>query len=132
MGALIRRILQSLLKGKKPPARPGAAGNRANQSGNGSRRRDECVGDCKESGSQQKRANDPIKDKEKLERQMQQRGWTYEQIEEAVKTGKSYPARNFQTGGPATRYVHPQTGRSVIIDDATGGIIQVGGDGFKF
>ncbi len=79
-----------------------------------------------------KRPNDPIKDKEKLERQMQQRGWTYDQVEEAIAKGAQHPAKNFKTGGSATRYVHPETGRSVIIDDITKGIIQVGGDGFKF
>jgi Colicin E5 ribonuclease domain len=75
---------------------------------------------------------DNIKDQEKLKRQMEQRGWTNEQISEAVEKGQQFPAKNFQSGNPATRYVHPTTGRSVIIDDVTKGIIQVGGDGFRF
>ncbi|EUB98383.1 RHS repeat-associated core domain containing protein-containing protein [Rhizobium sp. CF080] len=78
------------------------------------------------------RPPDTIKNLEKLERQMEQRGWSYKQIEEAVEKGKQHPATNFKTGGPATRYEHPTTGRSVIIDDTTKGIIQVGGDGFDF
>ena len=32
----------------------------------------------------------------------------------------------------ATRYVHPETGRSVVIDNVTGEVIHVGGDGFKY
>jgi hypothetical protein len=39
---------------------------------------------------------------------------------------------NLETGAPATRYVHPETGRSVIIDDLTGDVIHVGGDGFIY
>ncbi|MCJ9670259.1 MULTISPECIES: RHS repeat-associated core domain-containing protein [unclassified Neorhizobium] len=75
---------------------------------------------------------DSIKNQEKLERQMEQRGWTHKQIDEAVQNGKQHPATNYQTGGAATRYEHPETGRSVIIDNTTKGVIQVGGDGFKF
>ena len=75
---------------------------------------------------------DSIKDKEKQKRQMEQRGWTNEQISEAVEKGQKFHATNHKTGNPATRYVHPTTGRSVIIDDVTKGVIQVGGDGFKF
>lgn len=78
------------------------------------------------------RKADKIKDQAKLERQMKKRGWTHEQVEEAVVLGKKFPAKNLQTGGSATRYVHPSTGRSVIIDNKTRGIIQVGGDGFKY
>ena len=75
---------------------------------------------------------DPIKDSAKLERQMIQRGWTQEQIQEAIQNGARYPARNNQTGEAATRYVHPKTGRSVVIDNKTGGIIHVGGNGFRY
>jgi hypothetical protein len=78
------------------------------------------------------RTPDPIKNQAKLERQMQSRGWTYEQIEEAVMSGERFPAKNFQTGGDATRYIHPKTGRYVIIDNQTNGIIQVGKDDFNF
>ncbi|XNY04257.1 RHS repeat-associated core domain-containing protein (plasmid) [Sinorhizobium meliloti] len=78
------------------------------------------------------RPNDPIKDAAKLERQMAQRGWTREQVEEAIARGRQFPETNFQTGGPATRYVHPETGRSVIVDNVTKGIIHVGGNGFRY
>ena len=63
---------------------------------------------------------------------MKQRWWTQEQIDDAVKKGEQVPATNFQTGGPATRYINPSSGQSVIIDNNSGGIIHVGGPGFKY
>lgn len=72
------------------------------------------------------------KDREKLERQMAARGWTYAQIDEAKAGGQSFPAVNHETGKSATRYIHPDTSRSVIIDDETGETIHVGGDGFVY
>jgi hypothetical protein len=65
--------------------------------------------------------------------QMQQRGWTPQQIDEALAKGESFPApNNVNPGNSATRYVNPQTGRSVVIDDATKEILLVGGDNFKY
>lgn len=87
--------------------------------------------DCP-TGKCDKKKADPIKKDDKLRRQMEKRGWTDEQIDEAIKSGQKFPAKNFQTGGPATRYVHTKTGRSVIVDDTTKGIIHVGGDGFLY
>lgn len=63
---------------------------------------------------------------------MRSRGWTAEQIDEAVKSGSRIDARNKENGNPATRYVSPTTGRSVVIDNATNEVIQVGEDNFKF
>ena len=64
--------------------------------------------------------------------QMNDRGWTPEQIEEAVVGGESFPADNrINPGNGAIRYVHPSTGRSIIIDAKTNEIIQLGGDRFK-
>ena len=63
---------------------------------------------------------------------MRQRGWTWDQIEEAIRSGTSHPTRNHETGGAAKRYVHPVTGRSVVIDQETGNAIHVGGDGFIY
>lgn len=60
------------------------------------------------------------------------RGWTQDQIDEAVQKGDRHAALNRETGAVATRYVHPQSGRSVVIDDATGEVIHVGGDGFLY
>ena len=65
----------------------------------------------------------------KLRLQIQKRGWTDEMILEALKT-PGIPTKGKK--GPATRYVHPKTGKSVIVDDATGEIFHVGGDGFKY
>ena len=72
------------------------------------------------------------KDSAKLARQMVQRGWTQAQIDEAIAGGVRHQAVNNETGGPATRYIHPVTGRSVVIDDQTNEVIHVGGDGFIY
>ena len=64
---------------------------------------------------------------------MQRRGWTPEQITEAIQGGERHSAQNLvNNGNPATRYVHPTTGRSVVLDNATNEVIHVGGDGFKY
>jgi hypothetical protein len=65
--------------------------------------------------------------------QMEKRGWTQKQVSDAISRGKSYPAENLvNKGNPATRYVNPETGRSIVIDDVTREVIHVGGDGFKY
>jgi hypothetical protein len=65
----------------------------------------------------------------KLRAQMAKRGWTEAQIREALLT-QVIPIHGKK--GPATRYVHPRrTGRSVVVDDATGEVFHVGGDGFE-
>lgn len=64
---------------------------------------------------------------------MEKRGWTPQQISEAIASGKSYPAPNkISPANGATRYIHPKTGRSVVRDNKTGEIIQVGGDGYGY
>lgn len=73
-----------------------------------------------------------VKSPARLARQMIARGWTSEQIEEARRNGERRPAFNSETGNPATRYIHPVTGRSVVIDDVSGDVIHVGGDGFIY
>ncbi len=73
-----------------------------------------------------------MKPPDKLRRQMLARGWTAEAITEARSKGAAHPAVNRETGGAATRYVHPVTGRSVVIDDTSGEVIHVGGDGFIY
>ena len=72
------------------------------------------------------------KDPAKLARQMSVRGWTLDRVAEARESGERHPAVNRETGGPATRYIHPGTGRSMVIDDASGDVIHVGGDGFIY
>jgi hypothetical protein len=64
---------------------------------------------------------------------MAERGWTLEQITEATQNGASFAAiNNVNPGNAATRYVHPTTGRSVVVDNVTGEVIPVGGDGFVY
>jgi len=73
------------------------------------------------------------KSAQKWQRQMQRRGWTPEQIDDAIANGQTFPApNNIDPGNGGTRYVNPQTGRSVVIDNKTGEVIHVGGDGFKY
>ena len=64
---------------------------------------------------------------------MSKRGWTPQEILDAYKQGVSYPASDVAAGGtPATRFVHPTTGKSVVINNATGRVIHVGGTGFRY
>jgi hypothetical protein len=81
---------------------------------------------------------------------MAQRGWTPQQITEAIQNGQQFPAVNNVNPGNAatryvhpttgrsvvvdntTRYVHPTTGRSVVVDNTTQEVIHVGGDGFVY
>lgn len=65
----------------------------------------------------------------KIRAQMKARGWTDEQLMEALAT-PPIPAKGKK--GTASRHVHPTTGRSVVVDDATGEIFHVGGDGFLY
>lgn len=64
---------------------------------------------------------------------MQKRGWIPQQIDEAMTRGQKFWAPNkVNPGNTATRYVHPETGRSVVVDNVTGEVRHVGGDGFKY
>ena len=65
--------------------------------------------------------------------QLSKRGWTAEQITEAVTKGKSFDAVNMvNKANSATRYVHPTTGQFVVIDNVTKELLHVGGPGFKY
>jgi RHS repeat-associated protein len=65
--------------------------------------------------------------------QMAARGWTEDQIDEAIEHGEQFSAPNdVNKGNGATRFVNPTTGRSVVVDNVTGEILHVGGDGFKY
>jgi RHS repeat-associated protein len=68
----------------------------------------------------------------KIIRQMEGRGWTQEQIQEAYGSGQRVNAINKANGNPATRYINPSTGQSVVVDDVTGKVIHVGGPGFLY
>lgn len=64
---------------------------------------------------------------------MAKRGWTREQILEAAQLGEAFEAVDLTAGGtPATRYVHPETGKSVIVNNQTGRVMHVGGVGFLY
>src|SRR4051812_35944654 len=52
-------------------------------------------------------------------------------ITEAIPGGQPFPAPNHvNPSHSATCFVHPPTGRSVVVDDVTRKVIPVGGDGF--
>lgn len=64
---------------------------------------------------------------------LRSRGWTADQIDEALRDGRRFAAVNLvNPSHGATRYVHPNTGRSVVLDDATLEVIHLGGDGFVY
>lgn len=64
---------------------------------------------------------------------MKKRGWTDAHISEAVAVGQRFVAiNNIRPSNGATRYIHPTTGRSVVLDDTTGEVIHIGGDGFVY
>ena len=63
---------------------------------------------------------------------MQKRGRTVADIQEAYDKGNAYSARDeTANGSAATRFVHPTSG-TVVINNATGKIIHVGGTGFFY
>lgn len=67
------------------------------------------------------------------QRHFVQRGWTPDQITEAVQRGQRIAtSNNVYPGNTATRYIHPTTGRSVVVDDVTEEVIRVGADGFVY
>ncbi len=74
-----------------------------------------------------------FKSESKWTSQFTKRGWTAEQVTEAVKNGESFNAVNMvNKANGATRYVHPATGKSVVIDNVTKELLHVGGEGFKY
>ena len=52
--------------------------------------------------------------------------WTLEKIDRAFDSGQEFGTSNFKNDNPATRYVDPQTGDWVVVDDIIGDIIQFG------
>lgn len=65
----------------------------------------------------------------KIRSQMRRRGWTEEQVREALRT-EPIPWQGKL--GPALRYTHPTTGKTVVVDATTGEIFHVGGEGFRY
>lgn len=61
---------------------------------------------------------------------MADRGWTPKSIDEAIEGRTTFPAENrVNPGNSATRYVHPKTGRSVVIDDVTKDVLYIEKEG---
>jgi hypothetical protein len=64
---------------------------------------------------------------------MAKRGWTKEEIVEAIQRGQAHTAIDKTAGNaPATRFVHPETGKSVVINNETGRVIHVGDIGYGY
>jgi hypothetical protein len=73
-----------------------------------------------------------FKSAQRWQNQMTSRGWTMEDINDAIENGEQFPAPNFiNPGNSATRFINPTTGRYVVMDNITKEILQVGGDGYK-
>lgn len=69
----------------------------------------------------------------KWQNQLNKRGWTKKQITEAIKQGKQHVApNNVNPNNPAIRFVHPKTGKSVVIDSVTEELLHIGGKGFVY
>lgn len=69
----------------------------------------------------------------KWRNQMAKRGWTEQQITEAVRDGKAFNApNNVSPANGARRHVHPTTGRSIVVDAKSGELLHIGGDGFEY
>lgn len=73
------------------------------------------------------------KNQQKWLNQMEQRGWTKEEITETIKTGERFPATNRVTPtNEATRFLHPTSGKSVIVDNVTKELLHIGKVGFGY
>ena len=67
------------------------------------------------------------------EKYIRKRGWTPDQINEAIGNGESFPTiNNVHPENTATLYIYPDTGRSVVVDDMLNIILHLGGDGFLY
>jgi RHS repeat-associated protein len=74
-----------------------------------------------------------FKTAQKWSNQFAKRGWTEGQITTTIKTGKSFPQTNkVHPLNGATRFENLQNGKSVVIDNKTYELLQVGGNGFKW
>ncbi len=68
----------------------------------------------------------------KAQKDMLKRGMTPKQIDDAVRSGERIDAINKGTGGPATRYLNPDTGVSVVIDNTPNEVLHMGEPGFEY
>jgi len=76
-------------------------------------------------------AEPPLKfsNEAKIRSQMKKRRWTKLEIREAMQC-EPIPARGQH--GPALRYVHPVSGKSVVVDAATGETFHVGREQYRY
>lgn len=73
-----------------------------------------------------------FKSSKKWVNQLVNRGWTEKQITETITKGKRFPAvNNVNKANSATRYVHPKTGKSIVVDDVTKELLHIGKSGYK-
>ncbi len=64
--------------------------------------------------------------------QMRSRGWSEDQINEAITGEQSVAENRVNPGNGATRYTSQTTGKFVIIDDATGELLQISGSDWTY
>ncbi|MHB8419236.1 MAG: hypothetical protein ACYDCL_14260 [Myxococcales bacterium] len=55
-----------------------------------------------------------------------------DQIQDAIANGDQVQAVNRANGNPAIRFVSPETGQSVVVDQVTNEVIHAGGPGFGY
>jgi RHS repeat-associated protein len=71
----------------------------------------------------------------KIVRQMGKRAWTVQDIldtiQQAREAGSTFSVTNKETGGTATEFVSPSSGRFVVVDDTTRQVLQISGPGFR-
>jgi Colicin E5 ribonuclease domain len=70
----------------------------------------------------------------KIIKDMTRLGWTkqgiMDTIQQAEEGGTTFTVPNRYTGRTATEYMSPSTGKFIVVDDATKGVIQVSGRGY--
>lgn len=67
----------------------------------------------------------------KIVKQMANRGWTQGEVERVVATGEQTTVVDRTAGStPATQYLDRASGKFVVINNATGNVVQVSGPGF--
>ena len=70
----------------------------------------------------------------KWRKQLANRGWTVETIDEAIRAPReTFDETNYvNPGNRAVRCVHPGTGNSVVLDAVTKEVLHVGKTGFRY
>jgi RHS repeat-associated protein len=67
-----------------------------------------------------------------IQNRMAQRGWTPQEITRVYREGVPSQVPDKTAGfTPATQYVDPATGKFIVVNNATGNVVQVSGPGFR-